>query len=188
MTNFSQHTEVSPVKIGYKALLASFLAVALAVPAAAAKPGNGHGPPAWAGGGNSGPKAKDKPSRSERSQSKKVRTAAPANAVTQENGEDGPKHHNPAWVCKFERGQMGAEAFAEEYGSNEHERNAFGKCVSEEAHDRDGVAADDDEAEASESGDEEASVPDDSDDGDTGTGGALGALRALIQSLAQMMF
>ena len=46
---------------------------------------------------------------------------------------------NPAWMCKFERDQMGAEAFAEDYGENDNKANAFGKCVSREAHDRDGV-------------------------------------------------
>ena len=46
---------------------------------------------------------------------------------------------NPAWICKFEREQKGAEAFAEEYGTNDGKANAFGKCVSREAHDRDGV-------------------------------------------------
>jgi hypothetical protein len=35
---------------------------------------------------------------------------------------------------------MGAEAFAEVYGTNDNKANAFGKCVSREAQDRDGVA------------------------------------------------
>ena len=58
-----------------------------------------------------------------------------------ETPADGPKHDNPAWVCKFERDQMGGDAFAERYGTNESKANAFGMCVSTEAHDRDGVSA-----------------------------------------------
>jgi hypothetical protein len=37
---------------------------------------------------------------------------------------------NAAKRCKAERQQMGAAAFAGEYGTNGNKRNAFGKCVS----------------------------------------------------------
>lgn len=40
---------------------------------------------------------------------------------------------NAAKECAAERGEMGAEAFAAEYGNNQHGRNAFGKCVSKKA-------------------------------------------------------
>lgn len=181
------------MKIGYKALLAGLLAVALLVPAAAAaKPGNGNGngPPAWAGGGNGGTKAQGKP---DRIGSKKAQKATrqeerrAAHAAVQESDADEPKHQNPAWVCKFEREQMGAEAFADEYGTNENERNAFGKCVSEEAHDRDGVT-EDEGPEENDSGDEQPSVPDDSEDEDTGSADALAAVQAFLQSLVDLVF
>jgi hypothetical protein len=182
------------MKIGYSVVLAGLLAAVLLVPVAAAKPGNGNGngngPPAWAGGGNGGSKAKGKPDQIE---SKKAQKAArqeerrAAHAAAQESDEDEPKHQNPAWVCKFEREQMGAEAFADEYGTNENETNAFGKCVSEEAHDRDGVA-DDEGPEENDSGEEQPSVPDDSEDEDAGRADALAAVQAFLQSLVQLVF
>ncbi|MGH7359076.1 MAG: hypothetical protein ACREJR_09695, partial [Candidatus Rokuibacteriota bacterium] len=97
------------------------------------------GPPAWAGGGG---KDKSKPAAAEQGQAKKAANAArkaerrAARTAAQAPDADAPKHENPAWICKFEREQMGAEAFAEAYGAA---ANAFGKCVSREAHDRDGV-------------------------------------------------
>ena len=36
---------------------------------------------------------------------------------------------------------MGDEAFAEEHGVNDNKANAFGKCVSEEARERDGAGS-----------------------------------------------
>jgi hypothetical protein len=181
------------MKIGYKALLVALLAAALLAPAAEAKPGNGNGngPPAWASGGNSGSKANGKSARVEKSESKAQKAArkqerGAARAVAlQSNGE--PKHQNPAWVCKFEREQMGAEAFVEEYGTGENTANAFGKCVSREAHERDGVA-DDLEAEASEPGDDKSSVPGDSGEEGTGTNDAVAAVQAFLQSLVQLLF
>ena len=35
--------------------------------------------------------------------------------------------------CRAERDELGAEAFAEKYGTNRNNRNAFGKCVSGKA-------------------------------------------------------
>jgi hypothetical protein len=37
---------------------------------------------------------------------------------------------NASQACKAERAELGAEAFAEKYGSNKNRKNAFGKCVS----------------------------------------------------------
>ena len=143
------------MKRGLIAVLAGALAAALLVPVAGAKPGNGngngkgHGPPAWAGSGAQGPTGGGRLDRAGKShgQEKKAERQA-ARGGEAETGEDGPKHMNPAWMCKFERDQMGAEAFAEEYGENENKAKAFGKCVSREAHDRDGVTEGDDEAPA----------------------------------------
>ena len=54
---------------------------------------------------------------------------------------------------------MGGDAFAERYGTNESKANAFGMCVSTEAHDRDGVSAG--SAGAEEPADDETTVPTD---------------------------
>ena len=139
------------MKLGVSAVLAAALAAALLVPAAGAKPGNGNGngngPPASAGGG----KTKSKPAAAEQGQAKKAANAArkaerrAARAAAQAPDADAPKHSNPAWICKFEREEMGDEAFSDAYGG---EANAFGKCVSQEAHDRDGVTGADESAAA----------------------------------------
>ena len=153
------------MKRGIVAALACALAALLLVPAAAAKPGNGNGSgggkPAWAGGGG-GPGGGGKPAWAgagkEFAKAKKAERQA-AREGEAEPGEDAPKHDNPAWVCKFEREQMGAEAFAEAYGENDNKANAFGKCVSQEAHDRDGVTK---EAEGPVAPEEETDETDDS--------------------------
>ena len=140
------------MKLGLTIAITAVLAAALLGPAAAAKPGNGHGhgPPAWAGGGG-GATAKGKPAWAGKGQAKKAEKAAQkeqrraAREAADDETADAPKHDNPAWVCKFERERMGAEAFAELYGTNDSKANAFGKCVSREAHDRDGVTPDDEE-------------------------------------------
>jgi hypothetical protein len=145
------------MKLGVSALVATALAALVLVPAAGAKPGNGsgngNGPPAWAGGGGT---TKSKPAAAEQGQAKKAANAErrAARAAAQAPDADAPKHLNPAWICKFEREQMGAEAFVEAYGG---EANAFGKCVSQEARDRDGVTGaeaptEPEEASADESG------------------------------------
>jgi hypothetical protein len=141
------------MKLGLTTLLALALAALLLVPAAGAKPGNGNGngkgngngqgPPAWAGAGKPDQAEKDARKAAKRA-AKAERRAARAQAPDTA-GDDEPKHQNPAWICKFEREQMGAEAFAEEYGANDNKANAFGKCVSREAQDRDGVDTGDEE-------------------------------------------
>jgi hypothetical protein len=147
-------------------LLAAVLAAFLLVPAVGAKPGNGngHGPPPWAGGGH-GATGSGKPDKAAK-QAEKTEKAAQRAAWKAErraarsgsdgDGADAPKHLNPAWVCKFERDRMGTDAFAEAYGENGNKSDAFGKCVSREARDRDGVAAGVDEAGPT---DEGTSVP-----------------------------
>jgi hypothetical protein len=173
------------MKLGFRVLVAGILAVALLVPTAAAKPGkgNGNGPPAWAGGGSGGAKANGKPAWAGQGQEKKAEKAARKEvrraAVADE--ADAPKRDNPAWVCKFEREQMGAEAFADEYGENDSTRNAFGKCVSSEARDRDGVNGGD--GGTLEPVGEESLVTEPEATG----ADALAALEAFIQALRQLM-
>jgi membrane protein involved in colicin uptake len=81
--------------------------------------------------------------RAERGKSKATREAFRANydgfadcvrqAAADEEAENDEARMNAAKECKAERAEMGSEAFAEEYGTNENAKNAFGKCVSEKA-------------------------------------------------------
>lgn len=168
------------MKLGLKALMVGALAAALLVPAAAAKPGNGqgqgaekaHGKPAWAGQGQA--------RKAENAARKEARRAARAAPDSEEPGADTPKHDNPAWICKFER-EQDAEAFAAKYGENENEANAFGKCVSLEAHDRDGVTAAEGPA-------DEEPAPVEGEEGDELGDEALAALEELFTALRQLVF
>jgi hypothetical protein len=181
------------MKIGLHLFFASLLAAVLLVPTAAAKPGNGngnanghgHGPPAWAGGGSGGATDHGKPDSAGKGQEKKAQKAAQrderrAARAAAEAPADEPRHDNPAWICKFEREQMGVEAFAEAYGMNENQANAFGKCVSREAHDRDGVTADE---ETPEPVSEEPPVAEDEATG----ADALAALETFFRALRQLL-
>jgi hypothetical protein len=51
----------------------------------------------------------------------------------EETEEEQEETLNAAKACKKERADMGAEAFANEYGTNANKKNAFGKCVSGKA-------------------------------------------------------
>jgi hypothetical protein len=172
------------MKLGVSALLATALAALLLVPAAGAKPGNGNGngngPPAWAGGGTT----KSKPAAAEQGQAKKAENAArkaerrAARAAAQASDADAPKHDNPAWICKFEREQLGDEAFAEAYGG---EASAFGKCVSQEAHDRDGVTG------AEEPTEPEEAPADESGAGNSETAAALAIVNSALESSRSLL-
>ena len=59
--------------------------------------------------------------------------AFPAAAAAQ-TPDDGDRR-NAARECRAERNAMGAVNFANTYGSNRNDRNAFGKCVSRRARD-----------------------------------------------------
>jgi hypothetical protein len=56
-----------------------------------------------------------------------------------DRGRQGPSaqastaENNPAKKCKAERASMGVQAFGTRYGTNANERNAFGKCASQNA-------------------------------------------------------
>jgi hypothetical protein len=54
--------------------------------------------------------------------------SSPANVSHPAGGEK-----SPAKRCKAERAAMGAQEFAQKYGTNANKRNAFGKCVSGKA-------------------------------------------------------
>jgi hypothetical protein len=139
------------MKIGWKTLALLLVAALVAVPAAGAKRGQGHGggQPSWAGSGQGKPEWAGKGHEKKAEHAKSVAANAEGKGLkgklkgleldelTPEDLED----LNPAWTCKVERLLMEAESFAGEYGTNDNEANAFGKCVSEEAHQRDGVSA-----------------------------------------------
>ena len=162
------------MKLGLTALVAAALAAALLVPAVGAKPGNGNGngPPAWAGGAKGAESSQKKPGLAVKAEkqaanaarkaekaaqkSEKAAQRAERRAARQAAHEAMEKPDNPARACKLEREQLGAEGFAEAYGTNANKANAFGKCVSTKARDR-GETADDEEAEA---GEEEAAQQD----------------------------
>jgi hypothetical protein len=140
--------------LGAKALAAA-LAALLLVPAAGATPGNGNGNGesqglrASAGNGSGAAPAKETPPQAARGQARKAENAA-RNAerrAAREAAADDPQEPtrlNPAQTCKVEREEMGDEAFVEEYGENDNGANAFGKCVAQEARERDGVNSGDD--------------------------------------------
>lgn len=54
-----------------------------------------------------------------------------------EDEEEAEDVKNAAQECAAERGEMGTDAFAAEYGTNHNGRNAFGKCVSAKARESD---------------------------------------------------
>lgn len=138
--------------LGAKGLAAALTAILL-VPAASANPGkgngngNGQGPRASAGVGETRISAKTP--QAERGQARKAenasRKAERRAARDAARGDDpaGPLRPNPARVCKAQREEMGDEVFAEEHGVNDNLANAFGKCVSEEARERDGAGSGD---------------------------------------------
>ena len=51
----------------------------------------------------------------------------------QEDRQDAVAFKNAAKECAAERERLGDDDFAEEYGRNANDRNAFGKCVSKKA-------------------------------------------------------
>ena len=134
--------------LGAKGLAAALTAILL-VPAASANPGkgngngNGQGPPASVGVGGEMTIGAETP-QAERGQARKAERRAARDAA---RGDDlAGMRPNPAWVCKAEREEMGDEVFAEEYGVNDNNADAFGKCVSEEARERDGAGSGDEGA------------------------------------------
>ena len=51
--------------------------------------------------------------------------------------DEAEEFKNAAKECAAERGKLGIEAFAVEYGTNKNGRNAFGRCVSEKTRESD---------------------------------------------------
>ena len=102
-----------------KTLLVATAALLLAVPAALASPPAGHG--------NQG----TPPGQAKKSGDQGPHGNQGSNAPTGTGATTTEK--NAAKLCKAERESLGAEAFADKYGTNANKRNAFGKCVSQHA-------------------------------------------------------
>lgn len=68
--------------------------------------------------------------RTERRQARAERRAARAERRAARRARR-TERRNAARDCRAERGEMGVEAFREQYGTNRNKRNAFGKCVSQ---------------------------------------------------------
>ncbi len=59
----------------------------------------------------------------------------------QQDQEGATAQKNAAKECAAERETLGSEPFAEQYGTNANNKNAFGKCVSEKARENEAEAA-----------------------------------------------
>src|SRR5215211_2721619 len=53
--------------------------------------------------------------------------------AAEEAAEEVAAQKNAAKECKAERAEIGAQAFADKYGTNKNGKNAYGKCVSAKA-------------------------------------------------------
>jgi hypothetical protein len=53
--------------------------------------------------------------------------------AAEEAAEEEAAQENAAKECKAERTEIGAQAFADKYGTNKNHKNALGKCVSAKA-------------------------------------------------------
>src|SRR5215216_6621445 len=77
--------------------------------------------------------------RSERGNTKATREAfktkyhSMSRCVRQNAAEEAAAQKNAAKECKAERAEIGAQAFADKYGTNKNGKNAYGKCVSAKA-------------------------------------------------------
>jgi hypothetical protein len=63
----------------------------------------------------------------------KSKTKAFEKKADSEDRREIESEHSSARACAQERDQSGSDAFAEKYGKNRNQRNAFGKCVSKMA-------------------------------------------------------
>jgi hypothetical protein len=137
------------MKLGLKALVIALVMVLLAAPAAFAKNGGGqggHGKPSWAGQGKpswagSG-RANGKAHHEQKA--KKPKHHGVDAATDEESGDDVDLDGlNPAWYCKTLSDEVTklAQDFASMFGTNPNGANAFGKCVSQRAHELNGSNA-----------------------------------------------
>ena len=125
------------LRLGLTAAVLGLAVLALAVPAFAkggpppwaGAGGNGGGPPSWAGGAkDAGEQAAKVRGAAKQRGAAGLKKAAKKRAKAREQAGK-----NPAMTCFDLLDELG-DAFFETFGTNENKANAFGKCVSEEAH------------------------------------------------------
>jgi hypothetical protein len=63
----------------------------------------------------------------------KSKTKAFEKKADREDRREIKSEHSAARACEQEKSQLGSNAFADKYGKNRSQRNAFGKCVSKMA-------------------------------------------------------
>jgi hypothetical protein len=123
---------------------------ALVVPAAFAVPPEGKGKPASAASASATQQATENAAKKCKAERQSLGAQAFADkygtnpnkrnafgkcvsSQKKEESEAQQATENAAKKCKAERQSMGAQAFADKYGTNPNKRNAFGKCVSQKA-------------------------------------------------------
>ena len=124
------------MKLGLKTLALALVVALLAVPAAFAKGGHGHGKPSWAGASHAKPlwagKGHEKKAKHDKKNHKAGDAALPdAGQPADLNLND----LNPAWYCKT-LALMHPDSFSS-LATNANGANAFGKCVSARAQGQD---------------------------------------------------
>jgi hypothetical protein len=186
------------MKPGLKTIVLALVVALLCVPAAFAKGpgGHGQGKPSWAGGGSGHGKpawaghGKGHADKAKAKHEKVKNQKAGSEDAAALDGELTLDDLNPAWYCKTLESMMdtadseattpGAEAgefssFDDEFGTNDNERNSFGKCVSARAQGEDLSGALDDEEQQScdqtaDDGSEDPAADDGSEDPATDDG------------------
>jgi hypothetical protein len=117
-------------------VLTTVVLLGLGAPLAAAKPGNGNGN----GGSSEAAKLCAEQKQADKAAFKALwgkhamRDCIRAGRADDEIATAEPEEiHNAAQACRAER-EAGPALFAETYGTNPNDRNAFGKCVSTKVH------------------------------------------------------
>ena len=135
------------MKLGLKALVIALVMALAAVPAAfAGKGGHGGGKPSWAGQGKpswAGSGHASGKAHHEQKAKKPKHHQEGAGAEDDSADEVDLEGLNPAWYCKTisDEATKLAQDFASMFGTNPNGANAFGKCVSQRAHDLNGSEA-----------------------------------------------
>jgi hypothetical protein len=164
VTTTHSRGHVAQAKLGVQALVIALVLGLAAVPAAFAGNGHGGGKPSWAGGGGKPSWAGGgKPSwagsghadakahhgkKPKKDKAKHHEAESTEDSGTQSLDGTDLEGLNPAWYCKTLSDEMTqlAQDFADMFGTNPNDANAFGMCVSRRAHGEDlaGVAGGDD--------------------------------------------
>jgi hypothetical protein len=107
----------------------------IAAPVAAAKPGNGNGGSSQVAKACTAAKKADKAAFKALWGKHAMRECMRAGREAGGGAEGVEEATNAAQECRAEQ-EADPTAFADTYGTNHNQRNAFGKCVSSKVHDR----------------------------------------------------